>query len=165
MKHLRLFAAFLLFFGHSCLAGTSNEYGKFVVTDIGGDYTVAFVLDSANKKFPHIKKIAMIDYGNDGEGDVSVLLYKSGNKEVFFRTENDYRRYVLKNASVDVCEDDWSPKIVYYEERHAWACANMNFILKFFMWREIDRGLAEAKAGDWVALAERIMENVGKFKK
>jgi hypothetical protein len=166
MKHFSFFAAvFFLFFSIPCIGGILNEYGKFVVTDTGSDYAVTFVLDSANKKFPKIKKVTMVDYGNDGEGDLLVLLYKSGNKEVFFRTEDAYRRYVLKNISAKICEDGWSPKIIYHEDRHAWACSKLNFLAKFFMWREIDSGFVEAKAGDWDTFAERIMENVKKIKK
>lgn len=145
--------------------GATNEYGKFVVTKTKGDYIVAFVLNPDNKKFAKIQRVDMVDRGNDKEGDILVLLYKNGNKEVFFRTEEDYWRYVSPDASRDVCEDDWSPKIVYHENRHLWACAKMNFFVKFFMWREIDSGLAEAKNGEWEALASRIRENVAKFTK
>jgi len=163
MRHAIFIA---LFFG--CVAhagGISNEYGKFLAVENGGDYSVTFILNSENKKFAKIQKVEMIDRGNDGEGDISVLSYKSGNKEVFFRTEDDYKRYVLSDASRDVCENDWSPKIVYRKDRRAWACSKINFLVKFFMWREIDSGLVDAKEGDWDALAARIIENVGKIKK
>lgn len=165
MKRVVLFIVFLLFFSHSYADGISNEYGKFIVDKTAIDYAVSFILNPANEKFPKIKKIMMIDYDNDGEGDVSVLLYRTGGKEVFFRTEENYKRYVLKNASADVCEDAWSPKIVYRENRHTWKCSKMNFLAKFFMWREIDSGLLDAKAGDFNALAKRIIKNVEKIKK
>lgn len=169
MKSRMFFVLFLLFFSFaSCVSyadGMSNEYGKFVVTNAKDEYVVAFVLNSTNKKFAKIQRVEMIDRGNDGEGDTSVLWYKSGNQEVYFRTEEDYKRYVRTDVSRDVCEDGWSPKIVYREKNHAWSCAKMNFIMKFFMWREIDAGLAEAKEGDWDALSVRIRGNVEKFAK
>lgn len=167
MRSRMFFVLFLLFFSFvshvSYAGGMSNEYGKFVVTKTKGDYTVAFVLNPMNKKFAKVQRVEMVDRGDDGEGDISVLLYKSGDKEVFFRTEDEYKRYVSNDASMDVCEGEWSPKIVYHENRRAWACSKMNFIVKFFMWREIDNGLADAKEEDWGALSERIKESIGKF--
>lgn len=107
----------------------------------------------------------MTDSDNDGEGNVSVVLYRNGDKEVFFRGEGDYVQYAAKDASANVCEGDWSPKIVYFKDRRAWVCSKINFFVKFFMWREIDAGLADAKNGDWVALAERMAENIKKITK
>lgn len=167
MKYSAFFAAFLFFFvAHvSCADEKTNEYGSFTVTDTGGDYTVAFVLDSANKKFKKFQEVMMTDYGNDGEGDVSVLLYRNGNKEVYLRKEESYRRYTLEEKPGDVCDGGWSPKILYRENLHAWECSKINFFMKFLMWREIDDGFADAKAESWSALAARIMKNVERFVK
>jgi hypothetical protein len=140
---------------------TENDYGKFVETKNQDEHIISFILNPTNEKFKKVQEVAMFDYSNDEEGDISIVLYKKGEKEVFFRNRRNYWRYVSDEPSADVCGGDWSPKIVY--RHNAWECSEMNFFMRIYMWRQIDNGLADAKREDWGALAERILENIKKI--
>ena len=144
-------------------APTENEYGKFIETKIKDIYTVSFILDPRNTKFQKIQEVTIVDYGNDEEGDATFVLHRNGNKEVFLRTKRNYRRYIAQNPSADVCRGGWSSKIQYRQSTQKWECPGINFVINFFMWQEIDGGLADAKREDWGAFSRRIMEDVRKI--
>lgn len=161
----QIIMAFLFFYSSTIpelyALGTENNYGKFVETKNRDNHIVSFIVNPTNEKFKKVREVAMFDYGNDGEGDISIVLYKKGDKEVFFRNHRNYRQYVSSEPSADVCGDDWSPKIIY--RHNAWECSKMNFFMRIYMWRQIDKGLADAKREDWNTLAERILRNIKKI--
>jgi hypothetical protein len=126
---------------------------------------VSFVLDSNDDDFRKIEKVSMVDYGDDKEGDVSVLLYRNGNKEIFFRSEKSFQQYSLLNNLSIICGDRWVPRINYRKDKNSWGCSEMNIVARFFMWMEIDGGLVEAKQQEWSALSERVIESVKSFSK
>lgn len=166
MKNSVFVALFLFGFAPlvACALDTENEYGKFVELKIKDTYTVTFVLDPMNKKFRNIQEVSMVDHGDDEKGDVSTVLYRNGNKEVFFRNQPNYWRYVMRDAStMHVCGNEWSPKIINVSGE--WKCSKLNPIDKYLIWWQIDEGLAAAKVGDFGALTERILENVKRISK
>lgn len=158
---------FLLLFLHKAAAGgIPNEYGVFIPVRDGSTYAVKFVLDPENKEFAKFQEVEMRDYGNDGGGDAVVILYRNGDKEVFFRESYEFRRYIaMETVPREVCGGRWSPKIEYHVQQLAWKCSKMNFLTKAVVWWEIDRGLAEAKKEDWRALTERILKGARKVAK
>jgi hypothetical protein len=173
MRNLKFWALFLALFVFILHApgsfGTPNAYGEFFETKIKDDYTVTFIANLTNRRFPKVEEASMIDYGNDDEGDVSRVLYRNGNQEIFFRTKRGYGRYVGQNESMDVCKGDlsfwyWLPKKIYYRKKqNRWECLSVG--LERFIWGEIDDGLADAKRGNWDALIERLLKIAGENKK
>jgi len=166
MRHITIVLLFFFSFTAaraSFSQGIENRYGNFVETKVRDDYLMTFVLNPANKEFSEIQEVSIFDYGNDEEGDISTVLHRNGDTEVFFRTKRNYRRYISQNPSADVCREEWSAKIQYRQSTRKWECPGLNFIVNFFMWDEIDSGLADAKRGDLDALFERIMDNVKKI--
>jgi hypothetical protein len=146
-----------------------NNYGKFIETKAQHDYIVTFILNPTNEEFKKIRAVSMVNYGDDENGDVSIVSYKRGDEEIFFRNWSVYRRYVSHNTAADVCEESVWPwwvlpkKIVY--QKNKWECLNAGIALNQAMWPQIDDGFSEAKKNEWSALTERILENVKRIAK
>ncbi|MBI2121027.1 MAG: hypothetical protein HYT94_05385 [Parcubacteria group bacterium] len=157
---------FLVFWLKANALGLSHEYGTFIPIHDGNNYALKFIVDPGAGKFAKFQEVSMTDYGNDGKGDMVILLYRNGSKEVFFRDEYEFRRYVAgESVSKSVCGGDWSSTIKYLAHINEWHCAKINFLYEFVLWWGIDRGLVEAKNGDWQSLSERILQGAEKLKK
>lgn len=165
MKYVVFFVVLLsLSFGSVYVRAESlfNGFGSFAVDQTSNRYLVTFELYNLENNFKKVLAVSMEDHLDDAEGDVTSVLYRNGNKEIFLRSEDSYTRFVKATPVADVC-DVWSPKIKFRIKTHSWKCSNLNFIAKFLMWYQIDYGLKEAKEGRWTALSIRIKKSVARF--
>ncbi len=163
MKYVLFFL--LLLWGLARADGISNEYGKFAVSKKSNDYSVSFVINGTNKRFVKIEKVAMIDYGNDGRGDIVVISHRNGDREILFRDEAGFNHYLAENRLIRVCENGWSDKMQYKKNFTYFKCKDINFVIKWFLWGAIDGGLEDAKNEDWNTLSARLMKYIEKLQK
>ena len=164
MKNILFFVLCLLILipKSMCAEGISNGYGTFFVIEETDDYEVMFVLYDIENEFSKVQAVSMMDCLDNGEGDVTVLVYRNGDKQVFLRSEEAYQYFVSHESKADVC-DGWSPRIKYRTETKSWRCSQLNFFVRYFMWYQIDNGLENAKKQEWVDLSTRIKKSVASF--
>jgi hypothetical protein len=160
---MRVVLVVLLFFS-SLRVAYAEEYlvdGMRIGTTERADMHWTVLHPRADSGVGEVRWVAAGENTATHEATTVELYYQSGKREVLFRTEGAYEKYILAEVGGTVCaQGDWSRRIVFRVPNGVWTCPRLSPITAlmhtYMLWPEIDRALQEARQHKWREFIERI---------